>query len=81
MADIKKVQPQYPIPVQDEEYVKLVSQISNLWDDARNKAFQAVNSSLLMTTCPTWMLPILSKYQGTNCPQVAMNSSTPTAQG
>lgn len=43
MADIKKVQPQYPIPVQDKEYVKLVSQISDFWNDARNKAFQAVN--------------------------------------
>ena len=53
MANIKKVEPQYPISVQDEEYVKLVSQISNLWDDARNKAFQAVNSSLLMANWHT----------------------------
>ena len=53
MANIKKVEPQYSIAIQDEEYVKLVSQISNLWDDARNKAFQAVNSSLLMANWHT----------------------------
>lgn len=53
MANIKKVEPTYPVAIQDEEYVKLVSQISNLWDDARNKAFQAVNSSLLMANWHT----------------------------
>ena len=53
MANIKKVEPQYPISIQDEEYVKLVSQISDLWDDARNQAISAVNTSLLMANWQT----------------------------
>lgn len=53
MANIKKVEQGFPVSIQDEEYVRLVSQISNLWDDAREKAFQAVNSSMLMANWHT----------------------------
>ena len=53
MADIKKVEPQYSITIQDEEYVKLVSQISNIWDKAREDAFQTLNSALLVANWHT----------------------------
>lgn len=39
--------------VNDTEYVKLVSQISNLWDQARVKAVAAVNTSHLMANWQT----------------------------
>lgn len=53
MANIKKVEQGYPVFIQDEEYVRLVSQISDLWEDARNQAFQAINSSMLMANWHT----------------------------
>jgi predicted nuclease of restriction endonuclease-like (RecB) superfamily len=53
MSKIKKIEPITSIPIKDDEYVKLVSHISDLWDDARNKAFQAVNTSLLMANWHT----------------------------
>ena len=37
MANIKKIAPIVPITITDEEYVKLVSHISNLWEEARNR--------------------------------------------
>ena len=48
MANIKKIEPIAPVTITDDEYVKLVSHISNLWEEARNNALQAVNTSLLM---------------------------------
>ena len=39
MANIKKVEQGFPVSIQDEEYVRLVSQISDLWDDARDLRF------------------------------------------
>lgn len=53
MANIKKLEQGFPVSIQDEEYVRLVSQISDLWDDARNKAFQAINSSMLLANWHT----------------------------
>lgn len=53
MANIKKVEQGLPVSIQDEEYVRLVSQISDLWDDARDKAFQAINSSMLLANWHT----------------------------
>jgi hypothetical protein len=53
MSKTKKIEPITSIPIKDDEYVKLVSHISDLWDDARNKAFQAVNTSLLMANWHT----------------------------
>ena len=37
MANIKKIEPIAPITITDDEYVKLVSHISNLWEEARNR--------------------------------------------
>ena len=37
----------------DSEYVKLVSHILELWNDARGKAIKAVNHSLLMANWAT----------------------------
>lgn len=37
----------------DSDYVQLVSQISDLWDEARNNAISAVNTSLLMANWQT----------------------------
>ena len=37
----------------DSDYVKLISQISDLWDEARNNAISAVNTSLLMANWQT----------------------------
>ena len=53
MANIKKIEPIAPITITDDEYVKLVSHISNLWEEARNNALQAVNTSLLMASWHT----------------------------
>ena len=53
MANIKKIEPIAPITITDDEYVKLVSHISNLWQEARNNALQAVNTSLLMASWHT----------------------------
>jgi hypothetical protein len=36
MSKIKKIEPITSIPIKDDEYVKLVSHISDLWDDARS---------------------------------------------
>ena len=36
MANIKKIEPIAPVTITDDEYVKLVSHISNLWEEARN---------------------------------------------
>ena len=41
MANIKKIAPIVPITITDDEYVKLVSHISNLWEEARNNALHA----------------------------------------
>ena len=38
MSKTKKIGPITSIPIKDDEYVKLVSHIFDLWDDARNKA-------------------------------------------
>ena len=54
MANIKKIEPIAPVTITDDEYVKLVSHISNLWEEARNNiALQAVNTSLLMASWHT----------------------------
>ena len=53
MANIKKIEPIVPVTITDDEYVKLVSHISNLWEEARNNALQAVNTSLLMASWHT----------------------------
>ena len=53
MANIKKIEPIVPVTIMDDEYVKLVSQISDLWKTARNSALQAVNTSLLMANWHT----------------------------
>lgn len=53
MANIKKIEPIAPVTITDDEYVKLVSHISNLWEEARNSALQAVNTSLLMASRQT----------------------------
>ncbi len=36
MSKIKKIEPITSIPIKDDEYVKRVSHISDLWDDARS---------------------------------------------
>ena len=36
MANIKKIEPIAPITITGDEYVKPVSHISNLWEEARN---------------------------------------------
>lgn len=64
MANIQKVEPKYPISIQDEEYVKLVSQISDLWDDARNNAIQVVNTALLMANWQTGEYIVEFKQKG-----------------
>ena len=53
MANIKKIEPIAPATITDDEYVKLVSHIFNLWEEARNNALQAVNTSLLMASWHT----------------------------
>ena len=53
MANIKKIAPIVPVTITDDEYVKLVSHISNLWEEARINALQAVNTSLLMASWHT----------------------------
>ena len=53
MANITKRESQQVLSISDPEYVKLVSQISNLWDEARNTAIMAVNTSLLMANWHT----------------------------
>ena len=53
MSDIEKTEHDTLIRTNDAEYVKLVSQISDLWDEARNTAFQAVNTSLLFANWHT----------------------------
>ena len=53
MSDIEKIEHDTIIQTNDAGYVKLVSQISDLWDEARNTAFQAVNTSLLLANWHT----------------------------
>lgn len=53
MANIVKANIPTELSVHDSEYVKLVSQISDLWDQARVKAVTAVNTSLLMANWQT----------------------------
>ena len=53
MANLKKIDYQHFISIKDEEYAKLVSQISEIWDEARNKAFQTINTSLLVANWRT----------------------------
>ena len=53
MENIQKIEPQMALTTTDPEYVRLVSQISGVWDEAREKAFNALNSSLLMANWRT----------------------------
>ena len=48
----------------DSEYVKLVSHISELWNDARGKAIKAVNHSLLMANWATGQYIIEFEQKG-----------------
>ena len=48
MANIQKLEPQMALATTDPEYVRLVTQIADVWDGAREQAFNAVNTSLLM---------------------------------
>jgi len=53
MANIQKIEPQMALTTTDPEYVRLVTQISDVWDGAREEAFNAVNTSLLMANWKT----------------------------
>lgn len=53
MANIKKIEQQNALSMTDPEYVRLVSQISDTWDEARSQAFHAVNTALLMANWQT----------------------------
>ena len=53
MANIKKIEQQKALTATDPEYVRLVTQISDIWDGAREQAFNAVNTSLLMANWKT----------------------------
>ena len=53
MLGIKKKEHNITLTNSNQEYVELVSQISNLWDDARERAVSAVNTSLLMANWHT----------------------------
>ena len=53
MPNIQKIEPQMALTTTDPEYVRLVSQISNVWDEARSQAFNAINTALLMANWHT----------------------------
>ena len=53
MANIQKIERQTALTTTNSEYVRLVTQISELWDGAREQAFNAVNTSLLMANWKT----------------------------
>ena len=53
MANIQKIEPQMALTTADPEYVRLVSQISDVWDEARSQAFNAINTALLMANWHT----------------------------
>ena len=53
MANIKKIEQQNILSITDPEYVRLVSQISDVWDEARSQAFNAINTALLMANWHT----------------------------
>jgi len=53
MANIKKIEQQNALSMTDPEYVRLVSQISDTWDEARSQAFNAINTALLMANWHT----------------------------
>ncbi len=53
MANIQKLEPQMALATTDPEYVRLVTQIADVWDGAREQAFNAVNTSLLMANWKT----------------------------
>ena len=53
MANIKKIEQQNALSMTDPEYVRLVSQISDVWDEARSQAFNAINTALLMANWHT----------------------------
>jgi predicted nuclease of restriction endonuclease-like (RecB) superfamily len=53
MANIQKIERQTALTTTNSEYVRLVTQISDLWDGAREQAFNAVNTSLLMANWKT----------------------------
>lgn len=44
MPKIKKIEPITSIPIKDDEYVKLVSHIFDLWDDARSWTPRTIES-------------------------------------
>lgn len=53
MKNIKKIEQQNILSITDPEYVRLVSQISDVWDEARSQAFNAINTALLMANWHT----------------------------
>ena len=53
MANIQKIERQTALTTTNSGYVRLVTQISELWDGAREQAFNAVNTSLLMANWKT----------------------------
>lgn len=53
MVNIKKIEQQNILSITDPEYVRLVSQISDTWDEARSQAFNAINTALLMANWQT----------------------------
>lgn len=53
MANIEKLKQDTALSVQNNDYAQLVSQISNLWGEARTHAISAVNTSLLMANWHT----------------------------
>ena len=53
MANIQKIEQPKALTISDPEYVRLVTQISDIWDGAREQAFNAVNTSLLMANWKT----------------------------
>ena len=53
MANIEKLKQDTALSVQNDDYAQLVSQISNLWGEARTHAISAVNTSLLMANWHT----------------------------
>lgn len=53
MANTNKIEQQKALTVTDPEYVRLVTQISKIWDDARTHAISVVNTSLLMANWHT----------------------------
>ena len=53
MANIEKIEQPKALTISDPEYVRLVTQISDVWDDAQEQAFNVVNTSLLMANWKT----------------------------